>query len=141
MGAYDGAEVCELVGTFSLDKIGVEYDKNSIDLYHDNRLSIFKNSTWNNKKELTKNTEGLWFKIAAESNLKTVNYLDVALNLNDGSFRPCDKSDGIIQYINKEFNNPPNLIKHLQASIEKQLSNNSFDKKYFKNRLFIMKIH
>ena len=45
MGAYDGAEVCELVGTFSLDKVSVEYDKNSIILYHDNGLSIFKNST------------------------------------------------------------------------------------------------
>ena len=62
MGAYDGAEVCELVGTFSLDKVSVEYDKNSIILYHDNGLSIFKNSTWNNKKELTKNIQELWFR-------------------------------------------------------------------------------
>ena len=53
------------------------------------------------------------------------------LNLHDVSFRPCDKSDDIIQYINKEFNHPPDLIKHLPASIEKQLSNNSFDKKIF----------
>ena len=44
MGAYDGAEVCECVGTFPLDNISVEYDKNSIGLFHDNR-SIFKNST------------------------------------------------------------------------------------------------
>ena len=66
----------------------------------------------------------------AESNLKIVNYLDVTLNINDGSFRPCDKSDDIIQYI-KEFNHPPNLIKHLPASIEKRLSNNSFDEKIF----------
>ena len=45
MGAYDRAEVCEFAGTFSLDKTSVEYDKNSIGLYHDNGLSIFKNST------------------------------------------------------------------------------------------------
>ena len=45
MGAYDGGEVCELVGTFPLDKIRLEYDKNSIGLYPDNGLSIFKNST------------------------------------------------------------------------------------------------
>ena len=64
----------------------------------------------------------------AESNLRIVNYLDVTLNLNDGSFRPCDKSDDIIQYI-KEFNHPPNLIKHLPASIEKRLSSDSFDEK------------
>ena len=45
--------------------------------------------------------------ILAESNLRIINYLDVTLNLNDGSFRPCDKSDDIIQYINKEFSHPP----------------------------------
>ena len=45
MGAYDGAEVCKLVGIFSLDKVSVKYDKNSIVLYHDNRLPVFKNST------------------------------------------------------------------------------------------------
>ena len=45
MRAYDGAEVCELVGISSLDKISVEYDKNGIGLYHENGLSIFKNST------------------------------------------------------------------------------------------------
>ena len=45
MGAYDGVEVCELVGTFLLDKISVKYDKNSIGLYRNNVLSVFKNST------------------------------------------------------------------------------------------------
>ena len=42
-----------------------------------------------------------------------------------------DKPEDIIQYINKEFNHCPNLIKHLPASIEKRLSNNSFDEKIF----------
>ena len=45
MGTYNGAEVCEFVGTFLLDEIIVKYDKNSIGLYDDNGLSIFKNST------------------------------------------------------------------------------------------------
>ena len=31
--------------TFSLDKISVKYDKNSIGLYHDNGLTIFKLKT------------------------------------------------------------------------------------------------
>ena len=55
----------------------------------------------------------------------------MTLNLNDGYFRPCDKPDIIIQDINKELNHPSNLIKHLPASIEKRLSNNSFDEKIF----------
>ena len=45
MGAYDGRKVCELVGAFLLDKISVKYDKNSIGLYCNNGLSVFKNST------------------------------------------------------------------------------------------------
>ena len=38
IGAYLGAEVCKVVGIFSLDKISVKYDKNSIGLYYDNGL-------------------------------------------------------------------------------------------------------
>ena len=45
-----------------------------------------------------------------ESNLRIVNYLDVTLKLNGGSLRPCDKPYDIIQYVNKESNQPPNLI-------------------------------
>ena len=33
--------------------------------------------------------------------------------------------------MNKEFNHPLNLMKHLPASVEKRLSNNSFDEKIF----------
>ena len=61
VGAYDRAAVCELVGIFSFDKTSVKYDKNSIGLYHDKGLSVFKSLIWNNKKELTKNIQGLWF--------------------------------------------------------------------------------
>ena len=69
----------------------------------------------------------------AESHLKIVKYLDVTPNLDGGgSVRPCDKLDDIIQYIKEDLiTHSPNLIKHLPASTEKQLSNNSFDKKIF----------
>ena len=56
--------------------------------------------------------------IVADSNLRIVNYLDMTLTLNDGSFRPYHKPDDIIQYINKKSNHPPNLIKYLPASID-----------------------
>ena len=35
MGAYDGAEVCELVGIFILYQLSRKYNKNNIDLYRD----------------------------------------------------------------------------------------------------------
>lgn len=37
----------------------------------------------------------------AQSYLRIVNYLEVRLNLNDGSSKPYDKPDDITQYINK----------------------------------------
>ena len=43
MGAYDGAEVCELVGIFMLNKISEKYYKNDIGLYRDDDLAVFKN--------------------------------------------------------------------------------------------------
>ena len=55
--------------------------------------------------------------IVEESNLGIVNYLDVTLNLNNGSFKPYHKPDDIILYINKESNHPRSIIKHLAASI------------------------
>ena len=108
--AYYGAEVCELVETFSLASVyimttGCQYLKTQLE-----RI----------KKSFQKTFKGFGLEILAESNLRVVNCLDVTLNLNDGYFRPCDKPD-IIQYVNKEFNHPPNLIKHLPASIEKRL--------------------
>ena len=43
MGAYDGSEVCELVGTFLLYKLSLKYNKNDIGLYRDDGLAIFEN--------------------------------------------------------------------------------------------------
>ena len=117
----DGAEVCELVETFSLASVSVMTTD----------CQYLKTQLERIKKSLQKTFKDFVLEIVAECNLRIVNYLDVTLNLNDGSFRPCDKPDDIIQYINKEFNHPPNLIKHLLASIEKRLSNNSFDEKLF----------
>ena len=71
------------------------------------------------KKSLQKTFEEFSLEIVAESSSRIVNYLNVTLNLNVSSFRPCNKPDDIIQYINKESNHPPNLIKHLPVPIEK----------------------
>ena len=129
-------KVCDLVRTFLLDKISKKYDKNSIGLYRDDRLSVFKNKSGTQleriKKNLQKTFKDFGLEIVVESNLRIVNYLDVTLNLKNGSFEPCHKQDDIIQYINKESSHPPSIIKHLPASIEKRLSNSSSDEKICK---------
>ena len=56
MGAYDGAEVCELVGIFMLNKISEKYNKNDLSVYRDHGLAVSKNIKWSRigtyKKEL-----------------------------------------------------------------------------------------
>ena len=70
--------------------------------------------------------------ITAESNLKIVSYLDVTLNLKDGTFRPYHKPDDQIQYTHTESNHHTNIIKHIPASIETRLSNLSSTEIIFK---------
>ena len=42
MGSYDSAEVCELVGTFLLNKLSNVIDKSSVSLYRHNGLGVLK---------------------------------------------------------------------------------------------------
>ena len=57
IGAYDGAEVCELIDIYILDLIGKKYDSKNIELYRDDGLVVFKNESGR----------------ASEKNKKTVN--------------------------------------------------------------------
>ena len=121
MGAYDGAEVCELVGTFLLEKISEICDKCDIGLYRDDGLAVFRNKSGTHLEKIKKELQRLFKKydleIIAESNQKIVNYLDVTLNLKDGTFRPYHRPGHQMQYIHTESNHPQNVMKHIPASI------------------------
>ena len=84
------------------------------------------------KKKLERSFKEYDLEITAESNLNIVNYLDGSLNLKDGTFRPYHKPEDQIQYIHMESNHPPNIIKHIPASIETRLSNLSSTELIFK---------
>ena len=51
MGSYDGAEECELVGTFILSKLGNIIGKKNTGVYRDNRLVVLRNK---NAREIDK---------------------------------------------------------------------------------------
>ena len=89
MGAYDGAEVCELIGIFLLNLLGPQYDTKNIGLYRDDGLSLFKNCSGPQmekiKKHLQKVLKNNGLDVIRECNMKVVNYLDITFNLNDGT--------------------------------------------------------
>ena len=70
--------------------------------------------------------------IKAESNQKIVNYLNVTLNLKNGTLRPYHIPGDQMQYIHTESNHPQNFIKHIPASIDSRLSNLSSTETVFK---------
>ena len=135
MGAYDGAEICELVGIFLLSKLSTKCDKENIGLYRDDGLAAVKNQsgpqTERLKKEFQKifNENGL--KIVIQCNLKVVDYLDATFNLNDGSYKPYRKPNDETIYIDAKSNHPPNIIKQLPISVEDRLRSLSSSKRIF----------
>ena len=66
--------------------------------------------------------------IIINCNMKIVNYLDVTLNLNDGSYRPCKKPNEETNYIHVNSDHPKSISKQLPMSIEKWLSSLSSSK-------------
>ena len=84
-GQLDGAEVCEFVGLFILNGLSKEYGKESIGLYRDDGLAIFKNisgpQTERIRKNIIRHLKNHGLKITIQTNLKAVNYLDVSFEV------------------------------------------------------------
>ena len=135
MGAYDGAEVCELVGCYILSIITNRYDKRSIGLYRDDGLAAFKNLSGPQAEKIKKDFQKIFkengLEIVIQCNMKIVNYLDLTLNLANGTYRPYHKPDNIINYVHMQSNHPPNITKQIPISIETRLSNTSCNEEVF----------
>ena len=95
MGAYDGAEVCELIGIFMLSLLSNQINKNHIGLYRYDGLAILKNTSGPAAENLKKKIQKLFTEkdldIIVQCNLKITNYLDMTRNLNNGSYSPYRK--------------------------------------------------
>ena len=69
--------------------------------------------------------------IIVKCNLKIVDYLEVTLNLSDGSYKPFHKPNSEVNYIHRESNHSPSIIKQLPLSAESRLSKLSSDENVF----------
>ena len=90
MGSFDGAEVCELIGLFLLDDLGDKYGKNNVGLYRDDGLVLPRNASGpqseQTRKDITREFKKQGLNISISANLKICNFLDVTLNLTDGTY-------------------------------------------------------
>ena len=117
MGAYNGAEVCELIGIFMLSLLSKHINKIHIGLYKDDGLTILKNTSGLAAEKLKKKFQKLFkqkdIDIIVQCNLKINNDIDMALNLNDGSYRPYRKPNEETNYIHLHSDRPPSVIKEI----------------------------
>ena len=69
----------------------------------------------------------------AESFIQTLYYPDITLNLSNGTYKPYQKPENTLQYIHKESNHPPCIIRQLPITIETRLSNHSSNETVFRH--------
>ena len=136
MGAYDGAEICELVGCFILASLPAKYKKSDIGLYRDDGLGVQKTRNGqhgeNIKKDFQKVFQKYDLEIIIQCNMKSVDYLDVTLDLSTGVYRPFRKPDNELSYVHVHSNHPPVILKQIPLSIQNRLSNLSSNEEIFK---------
>lgn len=137
MGSHDGAETCELVGAFMLEQIGREFG-NTFGLYRDDGLGVTTanpRTAEKMKKQLCKIFKDNGLNITINANRKTVNFLDVTLNLTTGEHKIYTKPTNKPLYINQKSNHPPSIIKNLPAAINKRLSEISSNSQSFSKEI------
>ena len=132
MGCYDGADICELVGSFILNKLTSIINKSNIGLYRDDGLGIFQNVSKpeieRKKKVIVKIFKGCCLTITIQCNLKIVDFLDVTFHLENNVYKPFRKENNKPIYIDKHSKHPASILKQLPKSIEKRILQNSSDK-------------
>ena len=130
MGSFDGAKVCELVGALILSQLSRIISNPDMGLYRDDGLIIIRKPNGpkldNYRKRISNALKLLGFKSTIHTNLKTVNFLDITLNLTNCTYEPYKKDNDTSIYIHTSSNHPPSITKQIPKSISRRLSSNSF---------------
>ena len=141
MGSFDGAEICELIGLYILDKItkgkNPIFPPGDVGLYRDDGLAVVRTRGRagglldNVRKKLEKAFKEENLEITHEKGMISTDFLDVKLNLEANEYRPYRKPNDFPVYINVKSNHPPNIIKQIPKMIEQRLSSLSSNEKVF----------
>ena len=143
MRSFDGAEVCKLVGICILCSLVKLINKEDYGFYRDDELFILRNVNSQQldrkSKNIIKTFKDIGFAIDVETNLKTLDFLDITFNLNNGTYRPYKKPNDLLLYINKSSNHPPQIINQLSKIINERLSINSSNEEVFNSNIHTKK--
>ena len=137
MGAYDGAEISELVGLLALKAIDEQLPHLNFGLYRDDGLATYKADrgakTDSIRKSLIRIFNSLDLRITVEFNLHRVDFLDITFDLAEMTYQPYRKPNDTPCYIDVESNHPDNVKKQLPKMISERLSNISSSQQIFED--------
>ena len=133
MGSYDSAEVTDIVGLYllhQLQELGIP-----IGLYRDDGLALSDENggdTERIKDKIVKIFKKNGLKVTINANLKIVQFLDVCLDLNTGSYKPYLKVNSEPVYVHVESNHPKKIKENIPKMINDRLCTLSSNEEMFK---------
>ena len=135
MGAFDGAQITDLVGIFILHQLKQEIPEIQFALYRDDGLGIHRRLPPSQldaiRKKLFKIFDEMGLKITVETNLSKVDFLDITMNLAEETYKPFRKPNDTPLYVNAKSNHPPHVLKNMNSAISKRLNELSSNKQIF----------
>ena len=131
MGSWDGAESTDIVGLFLLDKLNKIKVNNcniNVGIYRDDCLLVVR-LTPRLTQKLTEDLQEIFdqygLKIVTDANHKRINFLDITMDLESGTYSSYMKPNNTIKYVHTKSNHPPSILKNNPENINKRISRNS----------------
>ena len=126
MGAYMGAQICDLVGLFLLHQLESRFPLLRLGLYRDDGLGVTYNLPGPTRERMKKDIVQIFkdngLGITIDMGPRKVEFLDVILDLESESYGPYRKPNSKPRYINVHSNHPHTVIKQIPKAINKRLS-------------------
>ena len=141
MGSWDGAEVCELVGLLALYKMTTEqniFQEDEVILYRDDGLSALKGNGHDidfKRKKLISLFKSLGLEVTCVINTTRVNFLDVTLDLLNGTYKIYIKQNCKLKYVAYGSNHPQTVLKNIPLNINRRLQSISSNAECFNNEI------
>ena len=132
MGSFDRAETSDLIGLFLLSK--VKHLNVDLGCFRDDWLGFSRltaRQTENVKKKIQKIFEDHDLRIDIRVNKNIADYLDITLDMKNGTYMPYTKPNHTPTYVHVQSNHPPAIIQNIPQSVNDRLSRLSSSKELF----------
>ena len=127
MGSLDSAEISELIGLFTLNEVRsiTGLNQRNSGLCRDDGPILLEKCPGPKRERIVKDLHKLFkshgLEITIASTGQVAGFLDVTLDLSDGSYKPYRKPNDTLVYINADSNYPPSVLMHIAKMVEKRI--------------------